>query len=311
MIPRASANLTPIALIGPTAVGKSQCALQIAERLAGSIVSIDSRCVYRYLDIGTAKPSPRTRERIPHYLIDCVDPDQDYSVANFLQDAAAAIKESQAKGRRPILVGGTGFWLRALLGGDTSASIPPNGPLRVELEGLLAREGVDAVAKRLDEIDINAGQAIDRQNPRRLIRAIEVIVATGRPYIEAKQSSGQSYTARLFGLTLPREELDQRIAERYRAMARDGWLEEVKSLLARGYDAKLPSMTSLGYAELIRHVRGELSIDDALELATTRCRHYARSQYRWFRLNDPAIQWFNTAENVGDEIVARVEHYAD
>ena len=304
-------SLAPIAIVGPTAVGKSRCAMHIAERIGGSIVSVDSRCVYRFLDIGTAKPTRRDQERIPHFLIDRVDPDQDYSVACFLEDAPAAIAAIQAEGRRPILVGGTGYWLRTLLGGDTSAPVPPNPPLREELDALLASEGISSVAARLDDIDPAAGRAIDRRNPRRLFRAIEVVVATGRPYAEAKQSVVQNQKVHLFGLTLPPETLDRRIGERYSAMVREGWVEEVKGLLDRGYDPALPALSSLGYAEMIRHVIGELSLDNAVQLATTRCRHYARSQYRWFRPDDSAIQWFEASEDVGESIVSAIEHYSD
>ena len=297
-------SLTPIAIVGPTAVGKSSCALRIAEHIGGSIVSVDSRCVYRSLDIGTAKPSAIDRERVPHYLIDCVNPDQDYSVACFLADAQAAISTIQASGRRPILVGGTGYWMRALLGGGTSAPIPPNHELRAELDALMESQGIAAVAARLDQIDPAAARSIDRRNPRRLFRAIEVVRATGRPYADSRQSIPESPDVRLFGLTMPRETLDQRIADRYVAMLDDGWVAEVRALLDRGYDPALPSLSSLGYAEIIRHIAGELSLDNALELATTRCRQYAREQYRWFRPNDPGIQWFDANKETWKSIVS-------
>ncbi len=299
-------SLSPIAIVGPTAAGKSSCALRVAEQIQGSIISVDSRCVYRFLDIGTAKPSAADRERVPHFLIDCVNPDEDYSVACFLADAQTAIATIQASGRRPILVGGTGYWMRALLGGGTSAPVPPNHELRAELDALMESNGIAAVAARLDQVDPVAALAIDRRNPRRLFRAIEVVLTTGRPYSEARQPVGVCPEVRLFGLGLSREALDLRIAERYVAMVDEGWVEEVRALLNRGYDPALPSLSSLGYAEIIRHIVGELSLDNAIELATTRCRQYAREQYRWFRPNDPDIQWFDANEKTWESVVSMI-----
>jgi tRNA dimethylallyltransferase len=287
-----------IVLVGPTAVGKTAAAIQLAERIGGEIVSADSRCVYRYMDVGTAKPTPAERSRVPHHLIDLVDPDEEYSVAHFLRDARAAI----AKVEQPIVVGGTGYWVNALLGKSTSAGIAPNPSLRAELGGLPA----DELMKRLRALDAEAARVVDARNPRRVIRAIEVVAATGRPYRESANAF-QPRSARVFGLTMPRELLYARIDARYDQMVAEGWLDEVRWLLDRGYGRELPSMSSLGYRELAAHLAGELSLDEALRQAKLRCHRYARSQYNWFRPDDPNIHWIDAGRRAVDDITKELK----
>jgi tRNA dimethylallyltransferase len=309
----------PLAVVGPTAVGKSARAIDLAARHGGEIVSVDSRCVYRGMDVGTAKPTPRERRGVPHHLIDLVDPDEEYSVARFLDDAAATVAEITARRRLPILVGGTGYWLRALLGGVTSAEVPPNRALRDELGALPA----EALLERLRRIDPAAAEAVDGRNPRRLLRAIEVVEATGRPYAEAARAAPTRFVAaapgpgasavasaaagprdgpgplevHLLGLTLPRDLLYDRIDRRYDEMVAAGWLDEVRALLER-YPRDPAPLRSFGYAEVVAHLRGELTLPQALERAKARCRRYARSQYSWFRLDDPTIEWHDAREGL-------------
>jgi tRNA dimethylallyltransferase len=296
-----------IAIVGPTAVGKTAAGLALAERIGGEIVSADSRCVYRHMDIGTAKPTPEERGRVPHHLIDLVDPDEEYSVARFLRDAEAAIGEIVARGRRPIVVGGTGYWVRALLGGATSAEVPPDEALRAEL----ATEPPEALAARLAALDPAAAAAIDRRNPRRLIRAIEVVAATGRPFAEARRARPVAPAARLIGLTIARPALYERIDRRYDQMVAAGWLDEVRWLLARGYRRDLPSMSGLGYREIAAHLVGELSLDEALARAKARCHRYARAQYGWFRLDDRRIAWVEAGPGADERIERLVGERAE
>ncbi|HEY3109792.1 MAG TPA: tRNA (adenosine(37)-N6)-dimethylallyltransferase MiaA [Chloroflexota bacterium] len=296
-----------IAIVGPTAVGKTAAGLALAERIGGEIVSDDSRCVYRHMDIGTAKPTPEERGRVPHHLIDLVDPDEEYSVARFLRDAEAAIGEIVARGRRPIVVGGTGYWVRALLGGATSAEVPPDEALRAEL----ATEPPEALAARLAALDPAAAAAIDRRNPRRLIRAIEVVAATGRPFAEARRARPVAPAARLIGLTIARPALYERIDRRYDQMVAAGWLDEVRWLLARGYRRDLPSMSGLGYREIAAHLVGELSLDEALARAKARCHRYARAQYGWFRLDDRRIAWVEAGPGADERIERLVGERAE
>jgi tRNA dimethylallyltransferase len=284
--------------VGPTAVGKTAAGIALAERIGGEIVSADSRCVYRRMDVGTAKPTAADRARVRHHLIDLVEPDEDYSVARFLADAQAAVADILARGRRPIVVGGTGYWLSALLGGATSAGVPPNEPLRVEL----SRAPLKALVERLEAIDPAAAVAIDRRNPRRLIRAIEVVEATGRPFAEARAGREVLAGARLIGLTLPRPALYARIDRRYDQMVEAGWLDEVRWLLARGYRRDLPSMSGLGYREMAAHLVGEVGLGEALARTKARCHRYARAQYGWFRLDDPRIAWVEAGPGADEQI---------
>jgi tRNA dimethylallyltransferase len=309
----------PLAVVGPTAVGKSSLAIELAVRHDGEVVSVDSRCVYRGMDVGTAKPTPEERRGVPHHLIDVAEPDDEYSVARFLDDASATVADITSRGRLPILVGGTGYWLRALLGGGTSAAVPPNRALRDELAALPP----EALLERLRGVDPAAAEAVDRRNPRRLARAIEVVETTGRPYAEAARAAatrfvvarpaqGESLLAsaaavrpdarqpivvHLLGLTLPRDLLYDRIDRRYDEMVRAGWLDEVRALLER-YPRELAPLRSFGYAEVVAHLHGELTLAQALERAKARCRRYARSQYSWFRLDDPTIEWHDAREGL-------------
>lgn len=253
------------------------------------------------MNIGTAKPTPGEQGEARHHLIDLVDPDEEYSVAGFLRDAAAAIAEVRARGRRPIVVGGTGYWVSALLGGGTSAHVPPDTGLRARLASLDA----SALAGQLRQLDPTA--TVDTKNPRRLIRAIEVVTATGRPYGDARRAAPQAEPAIQIGLTMARPALYARIDARYDQMVAAGWLDEVRWLLERGYGRELPSMSSLGYRELAAHLAGELSFDGALARAKSACHRFARGQYRWFRPNDPAIRWLEVGPDVTERILAEVD----
>jgi tRNA dimethylallyltransferase len=284
--------LTSIAIVGPTAVGKSRLGIELAERLGGEVISVDSRCVYRYMDIGTAKPSMTERRGVPHHLIDVVDPDEEYSVARFLREASAALDDLRRRGRPAILVGGTGYWLAALLGRPTSADVPPDPALRAGLAGLPPEE----LRERLRRLDPVAAETVDARNRRRLIRAIEVVAATGRPYAEARRPAAPADAVRLIGLTLPRDLLYARVNARYDQMVDGGWVEEVRGLLGRGYRRDLPPLRSFGYAEMVEHVLDGVPLDQAIERAKARCRRFARSQYGWFRLDDPTIEWHDPRE---------------
>jgi tRNA dimethylallyltransferase len=250
------------------------------------------------MDVGTAKPTAAERARVRHHMIDLVDPDQDYSVARFIEDAGRAVADIAGRGLRPIVVGGTGYWVSALLGGATSAAVRPNERLRAEL----AAQPVEALAARLADLDPAAAAAIDRRNPRRLVRAIEVVAATGRPFAQARQARPVVPGARLIGLTIDRPALYARIDRRYDQMVAAGWLDEVRWLLARGYRRDLPSMSGLGYREIAAHLVGELGLDEALARAKARCHRYARAQYGWFRLDDPRIEWVEAGPGADERI---------
>jgi tRNA dimethylallyltransferase len=288
-----------IAIVGPTATGKSALAIDLATAIGGEIISADSRCVYREFDIGTAKPSPRDRARIPHHLIDVAGPTEEYGVARFIADAEAAIAAIAGRGQVPIVVGGTGYWVHALFGAPVSLGVSPDAALRQELQAVADTQGLSALMDRLAALDAVAAATVDSSNPRRIIRAIEVVTATGRPYAEARQAIDRRWPRQTFGLTCSRARLYDRIAARYDQMVAMGWVDEVRALLARGYDRALPSMSGLGYAEIAAAVVGEIDLASALERAVARCRRFARSQYQWFRLSDARIAWLDADASPG------------
>ena len=281
-----------LTIIGPTAAGKSALALELAKRLDGEIVSADSRQIYRRLDIGTAKPSPKDRASVPHHLIDILDPDEDYSLALFLGQASEAIQNVKRRNKLPILVGGTGQYVWALLEGWQVPNVPPDPELRRRLE----RSDPEALYAELTELAPAAAERIDPRNVRRVIRALEVEHTSpgSRPLREYAE-----HNAKLVGLTLSRSDLYERIDERIDAMVTAGWADEVRGLLEDGYDISLPSLSSLGYKEIVQSLRGCLCHDEAVRRIKSRTHQFARRQYGWFRLDDPRIRWFDASIGFG------------
>jgi len=291
-----------ILLVGPTAVGKSEIAIQLAERLNGEIVSADSRLFYRGLDIGTAKPSPAARARVPHHLIDIAEPDETLSLAIFQQKARQAIADIHARHKLPLLVGGTGQYVRAITQGWTLPPQPPSPRLRVVLEALGVQRGEVWLHEALRRLDPAAAAAIDPRNRRRTIRALEVILNTGCRFSEQRRQLPPPYRLISIGLTRPRRELYARIDARIEAMFAAGLLDEVRGLLARGYSPELPSMSGIGYREGVRVVKGQLSEEQAKVQMRRATRALVRRQSNWFKESDPTIQWFPAREGVVEEI---------
>src|SRR5581483_2697554 len=267
-----------VVLTGPTAVGKSALALELAERFGGEILSADSRQVYRYLDIGTAKPTAAERARVPHHLLDLVDPDEPFSVADYQAAADAALADVGRRGRVALLVGGSPHYVQAVVDRLALPRVAPRPELRATLEALAAREGPLAVWERLRALDAAAAERADRYNVRRLIRAIEVVTVTGEPLAVAMRRRGPERPALHLALTAPRAELYARIDARIEAMLAAGWLAEVEGLLARGYAPTLPSLSATGYRELIEVARGELALAEAVTLIRHRTHAFARRQ---------------------------------
>jgi tRNA dimethylallyltransferase len=280
-----------VAVVGPTGVGKSDFGVTLAERHAGEIVCADSRTIYRYLDIGTAKPSPDLRRRVPHHLLDLIDPDQPYSVALFQRAATSTIEDILGRGRLPILAGGTGLYVSGALDGLALPAIPPDSGLRATLEHRIRAEGLPAVAAELVRLDPAAAQMVDLQNPRRVVRALEVTLRSGRPFSAWRHRSPPPWDSLRIGLCLARPELYARINRRAAQQVAEGLVEEVRGLLARGYTPDAPGLHGLVYREFVRHVQGELSLEEALCLAQRATRRYAKRQLTWFRA-DPVVCWF-------------------
>jgi tRNA dimethylallyltransferase len=288
-----------ILLIGPTAVGKTEIAIQLAERLKGEIVSADSRLFYRGMDIGTAKPTAEEQSRVPHHLIDVSNPDETWSLAVFQQKATEAIAAIHARGKLPFLVGGTGQYARAVTEGWTPPEVKPDERLRDELEKLKDERGADWLHARLYQLDPIAAEKIDARNVRRTIRALEVILTTGRLFSQQRRQSDSPYNLLTIGLKRPRVELYQRIDHRIEAMFAAGFEEEVAGLLEQGYSPDLPSMSAIGYREAIRVVKGQWSIEQAKVEMRRATRVFVRRQANWFKENDPDIHWFEAGqENV-------------
>jgi tRNA dimethylallyltransferase len=277
----------PIFLAGPTAAGKSAVALELAERLNGEIISVDSMQVYRGLDIGTAKPSAADRQRVPHHLIDVANLDQSFDAAQFVRLAAVAVAEIQARGRRPIFCGGTGLYFKAYMEGLGDA--PPKDPkIRAQLEAAPLPDLLD----ELQRTDPAAFDAIDRQNPRRVIRALEVIRLTGRPFSEQRAlwTSTPHPRVRVLGLTRPIGELIERIHQRVDEMFQRGLVTETEELLRRGLAQNPTAMQALGYRQVVEHLRGERTLPETIELVKIRTRQFAKRQLTWFR-RQMHIEW--------------------
>ena len=283
-----------IVLVGPTAVGKTLKAIQLAEILNGEIVSADSRLFYRGMDIGTAKPSPAEQARIPHHLIDVAEPDQIWSITVFQQAAKDAIAQIHSRGKLPFLVGGSGQYVHAVTKGWTPPRIKPNPELRKELEKLTEVNGHVWLHDRLIASDPSAAEKIDPRNVRRTIRAMEVILTSGHLFSEQKGQSPSPYSLVQVGLSLPREELYQRIDVRIETMFEQGLILEVEKLLKKGFSPELPTMSAIGYRECAKVIEGTMTVEDAKVQMRKATRIFVRRQANWFKENDPGICWFDS-----------------
>jgi len=304
---KTSENKLPLILIvGPTAVGKTELAIQLAERLNGEIVSADSRLFYRGMDIGTAKPTRAEQARVPHHLIDIADPDEILSLAVFQQKAREAIEAIHTRNKIPLLVGGTGQYVRAVTEGWSPPEVKPDERLRDELGRRKEERGIYWLHAKLEALDPAAAHKIDARNFRRTIRALEVILTTGRKFSEQRGQSESPYHLITIGLTRPRAELYERVDQRIEAMFANGFLDEVQGLLARGYSPSLPTMSAIGYRECIRVVNGELNEEQAKAEIRRATRIFVRRQANWFKESDPNIKWFNVEEGIVREIEAYI-----
>jgi len=295
-------NQPLLVITGPTAVGKSDLALEVAERLGGEIVSADSRLVYRYLDVGTAKPGLDERVRVPHHLIDVAYPHELYSIARYRHEAEQALQTVVARGRAPIVAGGSPHYLQALVDRLEPAGQSP--PLRRWLERQEQAGRCEMLDRWLQALDPTAAGQIDRRNRRRVLRAIEVALVTGRPFSEAGRRRAGPVPALWIGLRRDREELRQRVERRVAAMLAAGWLEEVRTLLFMGYSPGLPSMSAHGYGELARVVRGEWNLDEATERIVRATHAFERRQGTWFR-SEPRLHWLDADHpDVANRVIA-------
>ena len=297
----------PVFLAGPTAVGKSEVALRLAEKIGGEIISVDSMQVYRGLDIGTAKPTAEERARVPHHLIDVAALHEPFDAAKFIELANRAVAEIQARGRAPIFCGGTGLYFKAFLEGLGEAP-PSDEKLRAELEAAPLPELLRELARR----DPVTFAKIDRQNPRRVVRAVEVIRLTGKPFSEQraewKPEAGSRKPEAFFALTRRPEELHARIDVRVNEMFRRGLVEETRRLLDHGLEQNKTAMQAIGYRQVVEHLRGERSLPETVELVKIKTRQFAKRQMTWFR-GQLHPEWLELRpDEPVDRIVSRLAH---
>ncbi|WP_088536681.1 tRNA (adenosine(37)-N6)-dimethylallyltransferase MiaA [Geobacter sp. DSM 9736] len=287
-----------VILLGPTASGKTELALRLAQRCGGEIVNADSMQVYRGMDIGTAKPSSEQMELVPHHLIDIATPDMNFSAADFREAAAKAIEEITGRGSPVFLVGGTGLYLRALLQGLVD-SPPGNEDIRSELNALAEREGKEAMLRRLSQVDPFTAARLHVNDQVRIIRALEVYCQTGRPiseYRDIHRFSGNYYRCLKLGIDVERQELYRRIESRVDEMFDRGLIGEVERLLHAGYSSDQKSMRSIGYRQVCAFLNGEYGLEEAVRLVKRDTRRYAKRQMTWFR-TDPEIKWVEYPRN--------------
>ncbi len=282
-----------LAIVGPTGVGKSKLALQLAQAFDGEIVSADSRQVYRYMDIGTAKPSSEERALAPHHLIDILNPDQDFSLAQYQRLAFQAIEGIQQRGKLAVLVGGSGQYVWSVLEGWGIPQVAPDPEFRHSLEEKAARVGEDELYQELASVDPVAAQRIDPRNVRRTIRALEVHRETETPFSQLQHKAAPPFSAQIVGLTTDRAELYRRIDLRVDGMIERGLVDEVKQLMNRGYDFNLTAMSSIGYKQIGLFLKGELTLAAAIQQIKFETHRLVRQQYTWFQLQDDRIKWFD------------------
>ena len=308
-------NRQPVAaIIGPTAVGKTALSLSIAEKLNAEIISVDSRQVYRYMDVGTDKISPSSRRDIPHHLIDIVDPDEKFTVSDFVLRASQAASRIIARGKVPLFVGGTPFYYNALFHAALNEDLPQDDDVRGKYEALANSQGAELLHMRLAEVDPETAEKLHKNDVQRVTRALEIWDLTGkapsRIFSEGtKKDFG--FDVLYIGLAREREELFSRIEIRLEQEFASGFADEVAWLLKNGYDDKFNPLKGLGYSELIAYHRGILTIEQALEQAISRTKAFCRRQQTWFKKFEPSV-WYDMAEsNHEDEILSAITKHIE
>lgn len=301
-----------IVLVGPTAIGKTELSLTLAKEFGCEIISMDSMQIYKYMDIGTAKPTQKERSIVPHHLIDFVDPADDYNVSRFVSDARSSIEDLQSRNKLPMIVGGTGLYLRGLLEGMFEiASVPEN--IRERLQEIVQQRGLDYLFEKLTEYDPESAARLHPNDRQRVMRALEIYHATGVPWSrhlkeqqQQKEALKRDFKALKIGLHRDREILYERINRRVDIMVEQGLLDEVEKLLSMGYTPELNSMQSIGYKHMLNYIDATWNWEEALRLLAQDTRHYAKRQLTWFG-RDPEIQWFEPDET--EHIVTAINNF--
>ena len=303
-----------IVLVGPTAIGKTELSLTLAKEFGCEIVSMDSMQIYKYMDIGTAKPTQEERGIVPHHLVDFVDPADDYNVSRFVSDARSSIEKIQSHDKLPMIVGGTGLYLRGLLEGIFEMATVP-GHIRERLEETAQERGLQYLFEKLTEYDPETAGRLHPNDHQRIMRALEIYHTTGIPWSshlkeqqKQKEESKGSFKTVKIGLHRDREILYERINRRVDIMVEQGLLNEVENLLSMGYTPELNSMQSLGYKHMVNYIDSTWNWEEALRLLARDTRHYAKRQLTWFR-RDSEIQWFEPDET--EHIAAVIKNFLE
>jgi tRNA dimethylallyltransferase len=291
-----------VAIVGPTGIGKSRLALHLANHFNGEIVGADSRQVYRHLDIGTAKPTPQELALVPHHLIDIVNPDEDFNLAQYLQLADRAIEDIFNRGRLPFLVGGTGLYVKAVLEGWRLPGVSPDREFRYNREKKASEGSIDELYNELVIADPDAAAKIDRRNVRRVIRALEVHAKAGKAFSQIGSKQTPVFKPFIIGLTTDRIELYRMVDRRVDEMIERGLVREVENLQKMGFSLDLPSMSGIGYRQVGQFLRGELTLEEAKSKIKTETHRFIRHQYAWFRRDDEKIHWYDIKSQSDAEI---------
>lgn len=300
-----------VAIVGPTGIGKSRLALHLSSIFSGEIVSADSRQVYRYLDIGTAKPTLQEMSLIHHHIIDFINPGEEFSLAQYQALAFQSIRDIQQRHRLPFLVGGSGLYVKAVLENWQIPKVSPDSRFRYNVEKIASEGGGDELYRELEKIDPEAARKIDKRNVRRVIRALEVHASTGQPFSRQGKKQPPLFRTFVIGLTAERASLYDIVDRRIDDMFARGLVTEVEKLLKMGYDFSLPAMSGIGYRQVGQYLNGELSLDEAARKIKTETHRYIRHQYAWFRLKDEGIHWFDLSNQADAEIEESVRHFIE
>jgi tRNA dimethylallyltransferase len=295
-----------IVIVGPTAVGKTDLAIEIAEAINGEIISADSRYFYRGMDIGTAKPEGFQLTKVKHYLIDVADINENWSLAVYQRAVEAAMEEIIKKNKLPILVGGTGQYIHAIIEGWQIPAKSPDPDLRIVLNEWALRIGDEELHKKLSIIDPEAAKQIDFRNKRRTIRALEVIFHSGRKFSDQRKKRSPDFAYKLIGLNRNRSELYARIDFRIEEMFTKGFVSEVKGLMDQGYSIQEPPMSAIGYQEVREYIEGTTDLKECIDKIKKRSHEYVRRQANWFKSTDPRITWFDVSSDKKNEIISLI-----
>lgn len=298
-----------ITIVGPTGTGKSELAVKLALLFSGEVVNADSRQLYRHLSIGTAKPTNLEKRMIPHHLLDVIEPDQDYNLAEYQLEANRIIQEVQSRKRIPFLTGGTGLYVWATIEGWQVPKIVPNWELRQNLEEQAEREGPEILHRLLASKNSAAADRIDYRNVRRVIRALEVALTSTDAFLDGTQLRLPPYQTLIIGLTTERDQLYSRVDLRVDKMLESGFVDEVKTILAAGFTVEASAFKSVGYREVIEYLKGKISSSDMVKQVKTHTHRLIRHQYNWFKLNDCRIHWFDINTDYFPKITGLVNEF--